>query len=113
MTYRYFIKRKVGVSRLLLFAFLFQIVTPTLAYAGEGPAQPEAASFEPVDSSDLVNLLNGNFNYNLPLMEVPGPSGSFPLNLFYHAGASPSTEASWVGLGWNLNPGSINRFVSG
>merc|ERR1712228_95355 len=24
-----------------------------------------------------------------------------------------SQEASWVGLGWNLNPGAINRTVSG
>ncbi len=33
--------------------------------------------------------------------------------LFNHAGIAPDQEASWTGLGWNLNPGAINRVVNG
>lgn len=101
-------------SMTLLTSFWLQFIIPAAeALAGEGPAKPEAAQFEPVDASDLVNLFTGDFTYNVPLLEVPGPEGNWPVNLSYHAGVGPNTEATWVGLGWTLNPGSINRFVSG
>ncbi|MFC5044453.1 hypothetical protein ACFSTE_14885 [Aquimarina hainanensis] len=78
-----------------------------------GPNAPEAASFEPVDATDMVNLLTGDMSYVLPLLNVPSPEGGYPLALAYHAGIAMDQEASWVGLGWNLNPGAINRYVSG
>lgn len=94
--------------------FLGQILFPTAAYAlTGGPSQPEVQSFEPVSTSDMVNLFNGNFNYNIPLMQVPGPNGGYPINLHYHAGIGMEQEASWVGLGWNINVGSINRQMRG
>jgi len=43
------------------------------------------------------------------LLEVPGPEGGYPISLAYHGGIMPAQDASWVGLGWNLNPGCINR----
>src|SRR5690606_23786125 len=36
----------------------------------------------------------------------------FPINLSYHAGITSDIDASWVGLGWYLNPGAINRSVN-
>lgn len=94
--------------------FLFELVSPMAAMAlTAGPTAPEATSFEPVDTTDMVNPLTGSFTYNLPLLEVPGPEGGYPLSLSYHAGIRPDVEASWVGLGWTLNPGAINRNVSG
>ena len=45
----------------------------------------------------------------MPLLDVEG----FPINLSYHAGITPNLEASWVGLGWYLNPGAINRSING
>ncbi|MEW7291257.1 hypothetical protein [Aquimarina sp. 2304DJ70-9] len=74
-----------------------------------GPTAPEAASFEPVDATDMVNLLTGDMSYVLPILNVPSPEGGYPLALSYHAGIANDQEASWVGLGWNLNPGAINR----
>ncbi len=74
-----------------------------------GPFAPEAAQFEPVDATDMVNLLTGDFSYVLPLLEVPGPAGGYPVALSYHAGVTMDQEASWVGLGWNINVGAINR----
>tara|TARA_R110002072_G_scaffold7503_2_gene40915 strand:+ start:706492 stop:712068 length:5577 start_codon:yes stop_codon:yes gene_type:complete len=79
----------------------------------QGPISPEASSFEPVDATDMVNLLTGDFSYVLPILEVPSPEGGYPLALSYHGGIAMGQEASWVGLGWNLNPGAITRNVTG
>lgn len=103
--------RKI-IALTLLIAISSQLI-PAKLLAGNGPAAPEAAQFEPIDTSDLVSIYNGDFSYNIPLLEVPGPEGAWPINLSYHAGVGPNTEATWVGLGWSLNPGAINRFVSG
>jgi len=62
----------------------------------------------------MVDLFTGDFTYNLPLLEVPGPHGSgYPLTLSYHSGVTPEEEASWVGFGWTLNAGAINRATRG
>ena len=70
-----------------------------------GPSAPEVQSFTPIGTTDMVDLFSGDMNYNIPLLDV----GGYPINLSYNAGISPDQEASWVGLGWNLNPGAINR----
>ncbi|MEP3390176.1 MAG: hypothetical protein ABJO02_18425, partial [Reichenbachiella sp.] len=102
------------VSAFLLINFLFSTFLPTISYAlTSGPTAPEATSFEPIDTTDMVNLQTGDFTYNIPLLEVPGPSGGYPLSLSYHAGIMPGEEASWVGLGWTLNAGAITRNVNG
>lgn len=79
----------------------------------QGPTQPEAMQFEPVDVTDVVNLATGDFVYTIPLMSVPGPEGDYPIVLSYHSGIGPNQPATWVGLGWTLNPGAINRTLSG
>ncbi len=75
----------------------------------DGPGQPEMGSFQSVNSSDMVDLFTGDFSYNLPLMDV----GGYPVNIHYGSGISMDQEASWVGLGWNINPGTISRSVRG
>lgn len=103
-----------SVSVFLILETVFNIVAPTISWAlTSGPTAPEATSFEPVDTTDMVNLLTGDLAYNIPVIEVPGPSGSYPLSLSYHAGIQPNIDASWVGLGFSLNAGSISRLVNG
>mgnify|MGYP000476129328 CR=1 FL=1 len=98
------------VAVYLSFTLLFEILFPTFAFAlTGGPAQPESSSFAPVGTSDMVNLFSGDFNYNIPLMDV----GGYPVNISYQSGISMDQEASWVGLGWNINPGAINRSMRG
>ncbi|MBO9660634.1 MAG: hypothetical protein J7527_17565, partial [Chitinophagaceae bacterium] len=105
--------RKVVAATMLLI-FATNTFAPTVAYAlTSGPTAPEATSFEPVDTTDMVNLQTGDLAYNIPILEVPGSEGGYPLSLSYHAGIQPNEDASWVGLGWTLNPGAINRNVNG
>jgi hypothetical protein len=99
---------------LLLLNILTTTLSPSICYAlTAGPTAPEYTSFEPVDTTDMVSLATGDFTYNIPLLEVPGPEGGYPMALSYHAGITPNEEASWVGLGWSLNPGSLNRSIQG
>lgn len=105
-------KKKVFkfVAAYLAMSMLAQIVAPTAALAlTSGPSQVEFQSFEPAGTSDMVDMFSGDFTYNLPLFDLPGPDGSYPFNLAYHSGINMEQEASWVGLGWNINPGAINR----
>src|SRR5687767_8574358 len=105
-------RRTIAASLLLVFAT--NTFAPAAAYAlTSGPTAPEATSFEPVDTTDMVNLQTGDFTYNIPILEVPGPEGGYPLSLSYHAGIQTNEDASWVGLGWTLNPGAITRSVNG
>ena len=75
----------------------------------DGPSQPEMSSFKPAGTNDMVNLFTGDFSYNIPLLDV----GGYPVNIFYDGGISMEQEASWVGLGWNINPGNVNRNMRG
>src|SRR5690554_2120781 len=74
-----------------------------------GPDQPEVQSFTAVGTDGMVDPFTGDFSYNIPLLEVDG----YPVNLAYSAGIGMEQEASWVGLGWNVNPGVINRSMRG
>ncbi len=99
----------------VLVTILAEIVAPIGLYAiTSGPTQPDFAGFEPLGTTGMVNEFTGAFTYNIPLMEVPGPSGSsYPVSLSYHSGAAIEEDASWVGFGWSLNPGAINRGARG
>ncbi len=89
---------------------LFQSLLPFTAIAlTGGPSQPEVESFEPIGTSEMVDLFTGDFVYNIPLLDV----GGYPINISYHSGITMDQEASWVGLGWNINPGAINRNMRG
>ncbi|MEO6549767.1 MAG: hypothetical protein ABIN94_17330 [Ferruginibacter sp.] len=74
-----------------------------------GPSSREASNFKAVGADKLVNLFTGDFSYSIPLLDV----GGYPVNLFYTGGITMEQEASWVGLGWNINPGTVNRNMRG
>jgi hypothetical protein len=94
----------------ILINLLYQLCFPVVSFAlTSGPSQPEFSSFEPVNTTDMVDLFTGDFNYNIPLLDIEG----YPVNISYHSGITMDQEASWVGLGWNINPGVINRNVRG
>lgn len=103
-------KLKKTIAIYLAMMILLESIQPMQMFAlTSGPTQPEFNSFTPIGTSDMVDLASGDFNYNIPIMDV----GGYPLNLAYNSGISMDQEASWVGLGWNLNVGQIERQVRG
>ena len=93
---------------------IVEIFFPAVSYAlTSGPTQPEHVQFAPIGADNSVDLFSGDFSYNIPLFSLPGPDGGYPFNLTYQAGVGMEEEASWVGLGWNLTPGAINRQMRG
>ena len=94
---------------ILLIVFSYELLAPLKTWAGSGPSQPEMAAFTPAGVTDMVDPFSGDFTYNIPLMDIEG----YPVNIAYNSGVTMEQEASWVGLGWNLNVGTINRSVRG
>lgn len=106
-------KRRIA-SLLLISLFVMEMFRPTVVWAlTSGPDQPEFSSFTPASLDNMVDPFTGDFSYNLPLLSIPGYKGGYPLNMAYRSGVSPEQEASWVGLGWNLNPGAVSRSLRG
>lgn len=65
-------------------------------------------------ANSMVDLNTGDFHYSLPVMTVPGPNGeSVPISISYQGGIKMDDQASWVGLGWDYNPGEISHNVKG
>src|ERR1700694_5536613 len=96
-------RRRKPVAAFFLLVFSAHLLLPAVANAlTSGPVQPEMQKFTPAGASDLVDLFSGDLKYNIPVMDV----GGYPLNLSYNSGAGMDDEASWVGTGWTLNPGS-------
>jgi hypothetical protein len=94
---------------LVILSVQFMLPLNTLAITG-GPSQPEFTSFTPVEVTDMVDLFTGDFQYNIPLLDIDG----YPINLSYASGIGMEDQAGIVGLGWTLNAGGIiNRTVRG
>ncbi|PCH93712.1 MAG: hypothetical protein COB85_06510, partial [Bacteroidetes bacterium] len=105
---RKYLKKPISLA-LILVLILHGINPQQILALTSGPSQPEYSSFAAVNSRNLVDPFTGDFSYSIPLMEV----GSFPINLSYNAGIKMDQEASWVGLGWNIDLGSITRSMNG
>lgn len=78
------------------------------------PIEPTATAMAKYGSYP-VNYSTGLPNIEIPLYTVKSGSLGFDIKLTYHGGGiKVSEEASWVGLGWNLNYGAqITRQVNG
>jgi hypothetical protein len=108
MRLKHFYSRKFA----LVFAITLIVDTlrPLAAFAlTSGPTQPEVQGFKTIEATNMVDLFTGDFNYNLPLFEIDG----YPVNMSYNSNARVEDESSWVGLGWSLNPGAVNRDLRG
>ncbi|HBG70609.1 MAG: hypothetical protein A2W93_09700 [Bacteroidetes bacterium GWF2_43_63] len=100
----------VFMAVMLLNSMLYPL--RTFALTG-GPVQSEYESGYSSGSTDMVDPFTGDFKYGMNLLTIPGMDGGFPINLDYNAGITMDQEASWVGLGWSLNVGAINRSMRG
>lgn len=56
----------------------------------------------------------GDLSLSIPVLTVPGTNGmNFEVVFSYKAGILYHQTASWIGLGWNFDPGSITRDAQG
>lgn len=101
-------RHKRPIAMALCFLQLFFSFSPLTTFAG-GPSAPEMQQFSAAENTELVNLFTGDLNYQIPLLDV----GGYPLTLSYSSNVAMESEATMVGLGWNLNTGSISRDVRG
>jgi len=105
-------KKIVAINFLLI--FINSLIAPNILQAKQDPPSPDFGGFESSSTRDMVSEFTGDFTYNLPVIEIPGPDGGgYSLSLSYHSGTSPEEDASWVGYGFTLSPGAINRNVRG
>ncbi|MGV6862648.1 MAG: hypothetical protein ACWA41_12825 [Putridiphycobacter sp.] len=98
-----------GISFTVVFSLLFEIIFPTVTFAQSGPTQPETSGYNHSSGGENVDNFTGDFSYSIPLIDIEG----YPLILSYNSNVTMTQEASWVGLGWSLNPGSIARQMRG
>ena len=113
---RFLLNKKIVRVVAMHFAaiFLFHILTPTISLAlTGGPSQAEYNGYSGVTGGNMVDPFTGDFSYGIPLLTIPGFQGGIPLGLNYQAGVTMEQEATWVGLGWNLNTGAISKGIRG
>ncbi|MDR7130068.1 hypothetical protein J2X69_002415 [Algoriphagus sp. 4150] len=106
-------KRRKSIALFLLLTFLVPMGSTQVFALTSGPFAPEFRGFSAIGTNEMVDPFTGDFSYNIPLFELPGPNGGYPFTLSYAAGSQMDDEASWVGLGWTLSSGAINRQLRG
>ena len=102
------------IATVTMYCFVLQIILPlftsfNIARAQSGPSQAETSGFSLNSTSGMVNKFTGDFSYSIPLMDVEG----YPITISYNQNISMDSEASWVGLGWDLSLGSVSRSLRG
>ncbi len=102
-------KSERPVSTALILCLVFEFTLPHTSRAGtlSSGGGTVASSL-----SSMVDGYTGDFRYSVPLLTVPGPNGeSVSISANYRAGITVNQKASWIGLGWDYNPGEISRQV--
>ncbi len=103
-------KQSKPAALALLLIYGFSVFYPNKGFGlTNGPTAPESSQFQAASVTNLVDPFSGDFSYNIPLLDVDG----YPINISYNSGGSMDDEASWVGYGWNINPGSVSRVMKG
>ncbi len=113
MFFTFFKKSERSVSIVLILSFVIELGFP-LTSSARTISLMSSAGVAPVASSlsSMVDGYTGDFNYSVPLATLPGPNGeNVSINANYHAGITVNQKASWLGLGWDYNPGEITRQV--
>lgn len=99
-------------KRPLAFFFLTLMLFQVFPVAGNS-RQQVVLHKEQGEVTEWVDLFTGDFNFSIPLFELPASSGNYPISLNYRSGNYKDTQSSWVGLGWQLSVQNIHRKVNG
>ncbi len=96
-----------------IISILFLICINSYLWSQNSPQPFKMSTITADDLEKMIDLPTGDFHYEIPLIHIPGPGGGYTVNLNYNAGIKMDQEASWVGLGWDICPGKITRYVNG
>ncbi len=103
---------KISLLFLPLFSFAQDPTNPNPQRFDEYHMQPEVWHISEPVFGDVT--ATGDLTLSLPVMTVPGRGGfDYNVNLFYRSSIQYYAQASWIGLGWNFDPGSITMDVVG
>jgi hypothetical protein len=109
MILSYLRKSERPVSTALILCLIFEFTVPYTSRAG---SLASGGGTVASSLSSMVDGYTGDFRYSVPLVTVPGPNGeSVDISASYRAGITVNQKASWIGLGWDYNPGEISRQV--
>ncbi len=90
----------------------FALRAQTYNVANDRILAPEVSHFTGMKDPGVD--AHGDLHLSIPLMLVPGREGlNFDLMANYSSGIKTSQSASWIGLGWSLDVGSITRHPLG
>ncbi len=111
-------KKKVQHNCLLIHLLITLLCTGFHSSFGQSnipnltPIPP--SSFQFVKYGEIpVSMYTGIPNITVPIYQIKEGDIEFEIGLSYHAGGiRVSEEASWVGLGWNLDVGNITQIVN-
>ncbi len=99
----------------MIFVFSCEILYPTIASEYTSKTNYSTGNLPVSEIADgMVDQHTGDFRYSVPILSVPGPNGeNVPISANYSAGIRMNQKASWIGLGWDYNPGEISRQIIG
>ena len=110
------------MNRITAFIILITFFCSKLFFAQDPMKEMGGESFHPSYESfrtdkfieeDQANY-SGDLSFSIPLLTVPGRHGhNFEIRLTYNSNIHQNQTASWVGLGWDLELGSVSRTVNG
>ncbi len=93
------------------FSFCFQTALKGQDPSSEGGNTADNLSFNLIKAQG-GSTFSGDVQFSLPVVTVPGRNGlNYTINLNYSNGIRAIQKATWVGLGFNLQIGSITRNV--
>ena len=111
------------MKKIALVGFLYVLVFSSAAVFGQTPMPQMGGDFRPnyeryrLDKfvlQDETPSYSGDLSFAIPILTVPGRHGhDFEVKLTYNSNVTQRQFASWVGLGWNLEPGCVERTVRG
>lgn len=98
----------VAISILIILLKPFSALRAQSVIHNERILAPEVSHF--VRPNDPGVDAHGDLSLSIPLMTVPGRDGlNFDIVAYYRSGIQVKQSASWIGLGWSLDVGSITR----
>lgn len=110
------VMKKLSATLIILYAtiqiFAIEHTYESIQYTGTVNL-PLIEEFGKAENAEkLVNLSSGNLAIGMELGKLDiGNDSVYTIILGYNAGIPLNQQASWVGLGFNINPGAIIRSV--